>query len=850
MKEEKIKKAEAQKIFRRFPVNIIPALTGYLKHPEDAMRLGSIKTLALLGSAEQISILHDSLLDSHIQVRQAAFEAIVEKMGSQPPVPFPAGEEKNWNEKVEKWISGWSKDEEKAQLATELANLEKDAQEIKDTLKIWTSPQAKSARSMVTYLQSSFTPVREKAFAHLEKLAKEEEKKITFKADGSAEERKQNIEDITEWLEKVAKKVQDQEKDLQQKLSLLDKKEGDILTVEGCKKLQKLMDEMTEEENGHPTLQQKYVEVLKKKGYMVQGYNPMADRKERNKGLLKIGDDIHDIKEKLKEAEKEGEQQEQELKEAWGLKAIRGEEDIKLAHLLVKALSHLDYSLRKKAIQTLSLLAGEDRGFQADAVEAERQKAISHWQEWLKEQGKRLLESRKSYIANVKGISEAFGKAKKIEDLKGLQNARFLVEALQDKEKETRDFAIAGLKVLSQGKDFQYNSANAPEKEKAAISEWGKWIEHQESTLSKVQEIQEVASYLQSAPKAETAEQAGKIGMLVEALGSTELAIRKIAFTALSQYVSKYVPQEVREDFGYDPAAPEEIRQKTKAHWDKWFKDKVSTIASQEEARLSQVKKWVEELPTDILTATSDGEVAARLVDALQDIAPSVRQAAFQALCKFSSGETYHFQPEKKSVEQTQELALWKWWIKLEKRKIEEKIERRISHLRKTMEGHLTIEKPERVDMVLAPIMKGLEDREMKIRELALTYAQTLSKEKFSFQSASSPEARKKGLEEVRAWFTAKKGLLKGEEKKLELKEKTALLKGVATKEDLDALKNLKEALESEYLQVREFAIERLNKLSGKAFAYKPADPEKKRLEALREIEQWYDSKKKEIEQK
>ena len=171
-----------------------------------------------------------------------------------------------------------------------------------------------------------------------------------------------------------SKKIEDQEKNLDQKFEEIKVKEGDLLTLEGCKKLQRVAEEMREEENSHPLVQEKYLQFLVKKGCNVFDYDIYADVVTRTKVAYKIEEAIVEQKDVLKEAEASGTELEEKLTNSFALRKISTLEDIKVSKELVDVLSHKHYPLRKKAFQTLLSIAGESKGYSPEAIESERLK--------------------------------------------------------------------------------------------------------------------------------------------------------------------------------------------------------------------------------------------------------------------------------------------------------------------------------------------------------------------------------------------------------------------------------------------------------------------------------------------
>jgi hypothetical protein len=240
-----------------------------------------------------------------------------------------------------------------------------------------------------------------------------------------------------------------------------------------------------------------------------------------------------------------------------------------------------------------------------------------------------------------------------------------------------RDQALEALKSFTGEEIWGYQSEASPETQAKSLESWANWLLLQQKQVDKRAEIAKAAHDVASGPKVQTAAQVQNIALLIQSLASPDLKVREISFAALSEYARKYVPHEVREDFGYDPKAysdpnaPATVRSEPLTHWNKWFETKVKPVMEEEQKRSNQVREWATQLAPGKINSVADLEVAANLVKALEDIASSIRKEALTALQKFNSGESYGFNPEQSVELQKQELQLWQCWLKRQKKLVE-----------------------------------------------------------------------------------------------------------------------------------------------------------------------------------
>ena len=128
--------------------------------------------------------------------------------------------------------------------------------------------------------------------------------------------------------------------------------------------------------------------------------------------------------------------------------------DLQKAQTLVKALSDIEESVRKNAIEGLKILSnGKDLGYNFK-LEANKQKeALAKWQNWSKAEKKRLekLELLKNSSAYLKSKPE-------IKTAKDVDKVNILVQELKSEDQYQRQLAFDGLFAYT-SKKFDYDGA-------------------------------------------------------------------------------------------------------------------------------------------------------------------------------------------------------------------------------------------------------------------------------------------------------------------------------------------------------------------------------------------------------
>lgn len=651
---------------------ILQKVKSLLNDKNALVRTGMIAVVQELADKNLLSAIADLLLDEDAQVRETAYNTLA-KMSSSPfqleklPAEYDAKAAEAWKEAVKKWFPQWQQEENKHLIKTELAKLEQDAKNLGSGDTLWAAEQMLAAQKTLHYLNHSLYEVRSQAWETVKRFAKN----LTFRTNGTPDERKQDLEKVEKWLQETETKLQEENQSLKDKIAEIKKKPGNLNTPEGCTELQNLLGEMKKVD--HPVLLKEYLNVLQQRGCKVFDYDVYAPSKDRLASFQKIAEFVYDYKVRLRNAQKDALLKEKAMQEAFQLKGIQNTVEVKLAQDLVALLSHDAYSLRKKASEVLAAMAGQNFGYSADAIEAQRAKAIDNWKEWLVAQEENMKKQRALYVEKIQSLGKTLVSLKKIENRDAYQGLFLLVQALKDKESVVREAALDALKSFHNGQDFGYQGKQEPQTQTESLEKWQKWLLEIEKALSYQENLEKLALELKGmATKVRTAKEAQKVETLLQALSSSELKNREIAFSGLSAYSTSHATEEVREHFGYDPVAPEEIRNKTVSDWKNWYENKVKVVALQEQERVNSLKTIIVSLLSKSALSKEDVDLLDKLVVSLEDVSDVVRNEAFQALKVISQGKSHDFDPAKTAQEQDNALKAWQLWLKREKSKIEE----------------------------------------------------------------------------------------------------------------------------------------------------------------------------------
>ena len=137
-----------------------------------------------------------------------------------------------------------------------------------------------------------------------------------------------------------------------------------------------------------------------------------------------------------------------------------------------------------------------------------------------------------------------------------------------------------------------------------------------------------------------------------------------------------------------------------------------------------------------------------------------------------------------------------------------------------------------------------MQDKSQQVGSHAFSVLMDLAAKDIALKAEDFPGKKDDILEKYYSWITI-------EEEKIKLLGIVSSLGSeIKKKEDIGKVGVLVEALDSPYQAVRQLAIERLNGLAKKAFAYKADASDQDRIQAIKEVEAWYKECKEKWEQK
>ncbi len=858
-------------------------ILSLLKDKEPQIRTEIANFLSDLGNRNMAKELGNLLLDDTLSVRQATWNAIEKLTNTKlelKPIDYGQDEKakEEWTKSVREWLPKWSAAEAKLHIDSDLKLLEESTQSLQTIQQISTPQEANALQKTIAYLKSEYPEVRAEAFKYVSKFNKDE----SFRNNGTIEDRNQDIEHIEKWLEKLQSEVEAQAKELPEKLEKIAKLEGDLNTIEGCENMRNIVEKMINDSTSHPSIQEKYLEIFKQKGLPINDYKISDDTKTKEDILYRLDEKIVIFEDKLRQAALDAEKISVDLKDAFALQTIEKDADIQAAAQLVAVLNHLHYPLRQKAIEALKKLAANDFGYNPAAIETERLAAIEKWNKWIQDAKAELGNRRQAYLDHIKKTSE---KLTKVLTRDEWNDAGLLVGALQETDVKTREIAFNSLSPIAQN-TFGYQPNLEPNGQKESLEKWQNWLTQKGSSLLKREQMLQCAQNVKNSEKATTSQTVAEIGILVNFLLSEELVDRQVAFEALSQYARNYAQSEIREDFGYAADAPENIRLETALHWQKWFQEKVFPIGVDQERRLNEVKSNEKKLVESKLLSLQSITLVESLVNALKDEATPVQEAALAALKNIS----------KKNY---QDNSNWKIWLNKQKKDIIRSISLRknnIETLIKNTPAFTHIDHESEAQKILT----YFNDPEAEIANMSLQWFQKQTAQKLENQANvvewirthkselilnDSIASINNGLQSEANFSTFRKVMTYLDDANIEIankafsilreltqkditwtetldnkniiKEKLNLwldaqdqknkliafmgnLTEVKAKEDLVKLRKLIGEVESPNVYIRLFAVNLLNQIAQKNFAYKADDPESKRNQDMKEIDQWF----------
>lgn len=674
----KMSKEDGKKGLVRLGLGVGGLLPKYAKAQEDSLRLGAVRACAILRFVGNDKLWQEMLLDGNLKVRQEAVTSLQTLVGDKEKLPFVFDDkaEADWQKKVGDWLPVWKEKQHKAAREIALAQLDKDSTLISKATDIGNRDELEAARKVSQYLKSPYKDVATKAWDVLKNVAKGQ---FSFRLDGTSQEQLDDIKEMTQRFDEKAKKLEEDEKNIEEKLRNLDNQwlsatsPIGIMSPEQGEKLRDLLQEMVYDSNSHPLLQKKYLEILQKNECAPANYNVYADRKTREDALYKVSETIYERQKALAVAALEGKKLEESLGDVFTVVAINSDKDIKAVRRLIDLLSHAWLPLRNKAIQTLGRVAGDSKGYRADASNAINQKAIEAWQQWANEEEMQLNQKRNAQLDKMKAAVAEMAKTTTIDNRDQLDKVALLVAAIKENDTSLREQSLTILKALNNGETFGYKSDVVLETLSDSIMKWNQWYIGLNAQLKELETVRQLVARAAAAGKVQTAEQVADLVTIKELLASPQLAIRQLVLATLADYVRKYASEEVRDNFGYDPQAADNARIDSKKLWDAWFTNKIVPVAEAEKTRRQQIQELAGKFPQGKIASAVEWEAAAGLVKALEDASKPVRHDALGGLLKLTAGETYGFVAEFSPENQKQAIAYWQWWLKAQKRSLDSK---------------------------------------------------------------------------------------------------------------------------------------------------------------------------------
>ena len=301
----------------------------------------------------------------------------------------------------------------------------------------------------------------------------------------------------------------------------------------------------------------------------------------------------------------------------------------------------VDYAKKyasKEALKTLPLdekLLGKD--------------VYTPWKKWFDAEIKSLLAKDQEKIKNIQTLMAKLPKGQ-ILSLDHCKVVSQVFEKLNDSSSRVREEALEALQKISK-KEYGFQSERKAADQPVASASWKWWL-----TRTKRPFYKEAVKSLVLNSKWTKIELLSKLPILVDGLGDYSARTRKVTFTSLTNYVSKYAAAEVREGFGYDPFAPLKIRNRCLIDWKKWLEAKVKPLMT----RLQKVRALAKQTK---VKEKIQFEAVSNLLKALQDTNVSVRAEALNGLLPLSRGNDYGFKPEIDPAAQKKALELWTKWL-------------------------------------------------------------------------------------------------------------------------------------------------------------------------------------------
>lgn len=789
---------------------VLDSLVALLKDTRPEIRTEVILTLAEIGNRSLAKDFADLLLDKELSVRQVTLDSIQKLTNTQltlSPIAYDETTQSQWTEAVNTWLAKFKQDEQALIIKAELEKLAKFTAVIASSDQIVSADQVTAVHQIFEYLKNPYLEVRQQAFNAIRPFVKPD----AFVPHGTAEERESSLVALEKWLDKLSADAQDFEKELPNRLADIAELAGDLNTPNTCQDLIASLKEF-EQNLGEPAkIQQQYVEVLTAKGCNLTGYDPASDIKTKKQIISQAKDNLAKHYVNLMQAVQKAPKIKEQLQPAFSLTHINNEQDLKNAELLVTvALPNLDYTIRQEAINTLTKLANNDFGYHAEEFESARNTTIEKWKNWLVEQGEWLKTQRQLY---EKTVQEACNLTQ-IFTTNDFSLASLLIFTLHDQNLELRAQALTTLTKLA-GNDFGYQTKLEPEQQTASLTRWQNWLVNQGILLLERNKIAQTAQEIKNSPKITTSNEVAKIALLVQALENPEQANREVAFEALSTYVRNHAGNQVREDFGYEPKAPEKVRQEPLTHWKKWLNERVQPIGIAQELRLAKVKS-IQQLLLDSklqsLTALSNADM---LIESLSDEAQPVRDTAQSALQTIS----------KKNYRSAKQWNVWLRQQKKETTKLVANRKQELEILNTKLANFNTVEQETDVQRMAI----YLDDPESELRLLALQWFEKQAGKKFEFDPMADPQTQIKAKANIAAWIVIRKTEL------IITQYEKALANGIHTTNDLSYMKQLVGQLNSPIPEIQNKAFQSIQTITGKEIVWSTTETK----DALTILDPW-----------
>jgi hypothetical protein len=771
---------------------VLDTMLAELKKDNAEIKVAMLAVFARLGERGLAMELLPSMKDENVAVRKAAMNAI-EALTAEKIELEMVEDATAWNEKVDAWSKAWNEKESKIKLEKDLASLAETTKVLDNVLKIWNKEQVTSLEKTVDFLYNPSEAVRTKALETIQRYIKDAQ----LNNAASEDERASDITNIKDSVKDIAKKVDDDAKLLPERINEIQNAEGNLLTVEGCVKMQDLVDQFMFEEN--PSILKAYLEFFTAKGCETFGYDVNNSSKVREEKTTQIADFLYNYKSKLKVADKEGETI-LANPENFNIPAMDSPENIAKAKQVVSYLTHMSYAVRQKAYATLSALDASVVDYKPEQTEKQRAESVQAWNNWIEEKEAEFEKTKAEFVSHVVAINETIAAVETLEDY---NNVALLVSAINIVDEELQAKTIATLEKIS-------GQANGKD-----VAKWNAWLEAEKAELDRYNNVLAELKGVENAPKAKHVADVEKIEKLVAYMNDDSLKVRQVAFEILSAYVAKNAANEVREDFGYEANAPKEVREVSMKEWNKWFTEKVQPIATAEKERILQVTTACDTLTKNAgVKSQADYAYLAQIVAGLTDELLEIRVKSFQFLRKFAK-ETFGYNPNIDLAKQQNSIEAWNKWLQKEKVNVALTIENQKRALKSLVAQNAKFTNIAQADDA-EKIIKSLLSQEKEMREIAFAWLKEQTNETFSYNVDNDPEMSYNDYASIQEWLRIKKAVLMIEDCE------PRLAQGINNDSDISVLDKLLELVDDPTEAIAKRATAALSKLSNIEVQDKP----------------------------